>query len=75
MREKRYYSFDLIRLVAIILIIIMHSPKPGVVTSGIVLSGLSFISAPGIGLFFMISGALLLENNLPQKEFLYPHRL
>lgn len=48
----------------------MHSPIPGAGTSGIVLSGLSFLAAPGIGLFIMISGALLLDNNLSQKDFL-----
>ena len=67
---SRNYSFDIIRIIAMVLIIIMHSPIPGINTPGIVLSTISFISAPGIGLFFMISGALLLGNNLPQTDFL-----
>lgn len=67
---KRDYSFDLIRIIAMMLIIIMHSPISGIGTPGIILSTISFLTAPGIGLFFMISGALLLGNNLPQTDFL-----
>lgn len=66
----RNYSFDIIRIIAMVLIIIMHSPIPEINTPGIVLSTISFMTAPGIGLFFMISGALLLGNNLPQTDFL-----
>lgn len=67
---KRDYSFDVIRIIAMMLIIIMHSPIPGIGTPGIILSTISFLTAPGIGLFFMISGALLLGNNMSQKDFL-----
>lgn len=67
---SRNFSFDIIRIIAMVLIIIMHSPIPGLGTPGIVLSTISFLTAPGIGLFFMISGALLLGNNLPQTDFL-----
>ena len=67
---KRNYSFDIIRIIAMVLIIIMHSPIPGIGTPGIILSTISFLTAPGIGLFFMISGALLLGNNSPQTYFL-----
>lgn len=66
----RNYTFDIIRILAMVLIIIMHSPIPEINTPGIVLSTISFMTAPGIGLFFMISGALLLGNNLPQTDFL-----
>lgn len=60
--KNRQYSLDIIRILACVMIILMHSPIPGIGTSGIVLSGLSFITAPGIGLFFMVSGALLLKQ-------------
>lgn len=53
-----------------VLIIFMHTPIPGVGTPGTILSGLSFLTAPGIGLFMMISGALLLDNQLSQRQFL-----
>lgn len=43
----------------------MHSPMPGGAEgNGMFLSTSSYVTAPGIGLFFMISGALL----LPIKE-------
>lgn len=67
---SRNYSFDIIRIMAMVLIIIMHSPIQGINTPGFVLSTISFITAPGIGLFFMLSGALLLGNNMSQKVFL-----
>ena len=61
--NKRDYKLDLLRVIAILLIVLMHSPMPGS-APGFVLSGISYLTAPGIGLFFMISGALLLGNNL-----------
>jgi surface polysaccharide O-acyltransferase-like enzyme len=48
----------------------MHSPIPNENANGLFLSSLSYISASGIGLFFMISGALLLSLNLDVKNFL-----
>ncbi len=41
----------------------MHSPMLGLDTSGVVLCGISYLTAPGIGLFFMVSGALLLRGH------------
>lgn len=67
---ERNYSFDVIRIMAMVLIVFMHTPIPGVGTPGVVLSTLSYLTAPGIGLFLMISGALLLENKLSQSDFL-----
>ena len=68
--EKRLYWIDVIRIVAMMLILCMHSPIPNVGTPGTVLSTLSFLTEPGIGLFFMISGALLLGNKMAQSDFL-----
>ena len=70
MNNDRDYSMDFIRITAMVLIIFMHTPIPNVGTPGPVLSSLSFFTAPGIGLFFMISGALLLGNELSQRDFL-----
>lgn len=67
---KRDYTLDVMRVVAMFMIVLMHSPIPGVGTPGVVLSTLSYLTAPGIGLFLMISGALLLDNNLQQSDFL-----
>lgn len=66
---ERDYSLDVLRVIAISLIVLMHSPIPDSAT-GFVLSGISYFTAPGIGLFFMISGALLLGNKLSTKVFL-----
>lgn len=61
----RDYSLDIIRLIACIMIVLMHSPMPGMNTSGMVLCSVSYLTAPGIGLFFMVSGALLLRIDKP----------
>ena len=70
----RDYSLDVIRVIACLMIVLMHSPMSGLGTSGFVLCGISYLTAPGIGLFFMVSGALLLKINVGQpfetKSFL-----
>ena len=63
-------TLDILRLLAITMIVLMHSPLPDGNSPGWLLSGISYLTAPGIGLFFMVSGALLLRNKLSQKEFL-----
>ncbi len=65
----RNATLDILRVLAIMLIVLMHSPMPGS-SSGTVLAGMSYLTAPGIGIFFMVSGALLLGNKLSQREFL-----
>ena len=60
---QRDVSLDVIRLIACSMIVLMHSPMPGLGTSGMVLCGISYMTAPGIGLFFMVSGALLLRGH------------
>lgn len=65
----RNHRLDLLRVIALMMIILMHSPMPDC-ASGFVLSGISYFTSPGIGLFFMISGSLLLGNNLSTKDFL-----
>lgn len=67
---NRYISFDILRIIACILIIMMHSPISNESANGLFLSSLSYISASGIGLFFMISGALLLPMKLNTMLFL-----
>lgn len=65
----RNATLDILRIIAILLIVLMHSPMPGS-SSGTILAGISYLTAPGIGIFFMVSGALLLGNKLSQREFL-----
>ncbi len=59
----RDYSLDIIRVIACAMIVLMHSPMSGLGISGMMLCGISYLTAPGVGLFFMVSGALLLKRN------------
>lgn len=62
--RKRNYPLDLVRVTACLMVVLMHSPMPSENANGIFLSLLSYMTAPCIGLFLMVSGALL----LPVKE-------
>lgn len=62
LERRRDVALDVLRIIACLMIVIMHSPMPGLNTSGIVLCGISYLTASGIGLFFMVSGALLLKG-------------
>lgn len=61
---SRDFSLDIIRILACMMIVLMHSPMPDLGTAGIVSCGVSYLTAPGIGLFFMVSGALLLKKEM-----------
>lgn len=74
MYKERIAYLDVIRIVACVMVILMHSPMPDCGAPGFVLTGISFVTAPSIGLFFMVSGALLLPTSLTMKEF-YKKRL
>ncbi len=60
-------TLDLIRIVAISLVVLQHSVNYG---GTILLGTISYLCVPGAPLFFMVSGALLLDNEMPTKEFL-----
>ena len=62
--NARDFSLDIIRILACVMIVLMHSPMPDLGTAGVVLCGVSYLTAPGIGLFFMVSGALLLKKEM-----------
>jgi len=68
--KQRILYLDLIRILACVMIIGMHAPIPNTGISSYVLSTDSFLTAPGIGLFIMVSGALLLPVNIPTGQFL-----
>ena len=74
MYKERIAYLDVIRILACVMVIIMHSPMPDCGTPGFVLTGISFVTAPCIGLYFMVSGALLLPASLSMKDF-YKRRL
>ena len=69
MKERVLY-LDIIRIIACIMIIAMHAPIPNTGLSSYVLSTDSLLTALGIGLFIMVSGALLLPVNMTTKSFL-----
>jgi len=52
------------------MIVLMHSPHPEAGNTGLVLVPISFITAAGLCLFFMVSGALLLPIQTTTFEFL-----
>lgn len=58
--NERDISLDIVRITACLMVVFMHSPIPSDSASGVFLSSLSYFTAPCIGLFFMVSGALLL---------------
>ena len=61
---------DLLRVIAISMIVLMHSPRPEGNAPGYILSSISYLTVAGLVLFFVISGSLLLNNNLSTKEFI-----
>lgn len=68
--KERDLSLDVIRIFACILVVFMHSPIPSENANGVFLAGLSYFTAPCIGLFFMVSGALLLPIRTDYFTFL-----
>lgn len=70
MKKERNISLDVIRILACCMIVFMHSPIPSENVIGPYLMGISYFTAPGIGLFFMVSGALLMPTSLDYFAFL-----
>lgn len=70
--NKRNISLDLMRIIACVMVVCMHSPIPcgGGNNRGPFLAALSYFTAPCIGLFFMISGALLLPVKYDYINFI-----
>ena len=67
---KRQLYLDVIRIMACVMIVAMHAPIPDTGLGSMVLSSDSLLTAPGIGLFIMVSGALLLPVRLTTRDFL-----
>lgn len=72
--QQRIGYLDAVRVFACLFIIIIHSPMPNIGTNALVLDAISLYMAPGLGLFFMVSGALLLPVKGSGEAFLR-HRL
>ena len=70
MMKERIIYLDIVRIFACVMIFLMHSPRPDSGMSGNEASTISLLTAPGIGLFFMVSGALLLPVGISSSVFL-----
>ena len=68
--KNRILYLDIIRILACLMIVAMHAPIPNTGLSSYVLVTDSLLTAPGIGMFVMVSGALLLPVNMPTHQFL-----
>ena len=70
-KHNRIEWLDTVRVVAMLMVILMHAPIPGrKLEFSYLLGGLSYLTGPCIGLFFMASGALILPVRMPLKYFL-----
>ncbi|MDE7426452.1 MAG: acyltransferase [Muribaculaceae bacterium] len=72
--KERDLSLDVIRIVACVLVISCHAPMASAHINIPFLVMMGYASIPAVGLFFMISGALLLPVKLDYITFL-KHRL
>lgn len=70
MKQGRIVYLDLIRVLSCMLIVLMHAPSPGSGAPGYIVVPIYFITAAGLCLFFMVSGALLLPVKTDTFTFL-----
>lgn len=68
--SKQDLNINLLRILACLMVIFMHAPLPSEQANGLFLSTLSYVTAPCIGLFFMVSGYLLLPIKQDAGSFL-----
>lgn len=68
--KERNYGLDLVRVVACLMVVLMHSPAPHSDASSFLYGSISWLTTPCIGLFFMVSGALLLPCRESMRDFL-----
>lgn len=69
--KPRTLYFDILRILSCIMIVFMHAQKGDVGTPGWLLAGSGYVEAAGIGLFFMISGALVLDQKADFDTWLF----
>lgn len=68
--KQRDYKLDIVRIVACLMVVLMHSPMPNMELPNIIAVGNTMITMPCIGLFFIVSGYLLLPVKTSMKDFL-----
>ena len=66
----RDYSIDIVRILACLVVVLMHSPYPTHDANSNLYGAISFYTSPCIGLFFMISGTLMLPVHHEMCVFL-----
>lgn len=69
-QKQRIIYLDIIRVMSCMMIVLMHSGHPDAGIPGFIQVPLGFLTATGIGLFFMVSGALLLPVKMETETFL-----
>lgn len=70
MNKERIYQADIVRIIACLMVVLMHSPMPGANLIPAFTSGLTYFCMPCIGLFLTLSGYLLLPVKTPPSESL-----
>lgn len=68
--SNHHYPLDYLRVLACLMVVFMHAPLPNEHANGLFLSTLSYFTAPCIGLFFMVSGSLLLPIKTDALSFI-----
>lgn len=68
--KERNYNYDIMRIVACLLIICMHAPMPSDSANSIFLNITGYFPAAGLCIFFVLSGALLLPVKMDTFMFL-----
>ncbi len=71
LQNNRIAYLDTLRVIACLMVILVHSPHPHEgLTNALSYGIISYLCSPCIGLFLMVSGALLLPMRGTTKEFL-----
>lgn len=72
MNKDRVIWLDVVRIIACIMVCVVHAPIPSG-KSSLFLSGFNYLGSPCNALFFMISGALLfpLKSDFHLKSYIY----
>ena len=69
-KPLRVVYLDVLRILASLMIVLIHAPHPDAGAPGILVTPISYMAVSGIGLFFMVSGALLLPVSSDTSSFL-----
>lgn len=70
MENKHIFFIDYVRALACVLVCLIHSPISSDLSNGLYVAGATLLGLPCNGLFFMVSGYLLLPINGDAKFFL-----